>query len=87
MEVTAVEYLFEQINDALIDFTEGKISALIYGIRVTEYKQQAKEMEKQQIIDAWQRGFDWGQSLAEQGHETTLIDAKHYYNETYGKAN
>jgi hypothetical protein len=47
---------------------------------------KAKEMEKEQILDAWQHGFDWGmmeQSLAEQGKESTLIDAKHYYNETF----
>jgi hypothetical protein len=50
--------------------------------------EQAKEMEKEQILDAWQHGFDWGmmeQSLAEQGKESTLIDAKHYYNETFNK--
>jgi hypothetical protein len=50
--------------------------------------EQAKEMEKEQILDAWQHGFDWGmmeQSLAEQGKESTLIDAKHYYNEKYEK--
>ena len=50
---TAVELLFTKINNALIDFTEGKISASTYGIRVTEYKEQALEIEKQQIINAW----------------------------------
>lgn len=71
---TAVEWLVQQLP-------------LIQQEGLRDNIEQAKEMEKQQIIDAWQRGFDWGQSLAEQGHETTLIDAKHYYNETYGKAN
>ena len=81
MEVTAVEYLFEQINDALIDFTEGKISALIYGIRVTEYKQQAKEMEKQQIIDAYVEGCS--DSILDESTDKTR--SEDYYNENYGK--
>lgn len=46
---TAVEWLFEKINDALIEFSAGKISAAVYGIRVTEYKYQAKQMEKEQM--------------------------------------
>jgi hypothetical protein len=49
--------------------------------------EQAKEMEKEQIKGAWNHGFDWGmmeQSLAEQGEQSTLIDANYYYNETYG---
>lgn len=49
MKQTATEWLFEKINDALIDFTDGKISAAIYGIRVTEYKYIAKEMEREQM--------------------------------------
>lgn len=81
MEVTAVEYLFEQINDALIDFTEGKISASIYGIRVTEYKQQAKEMEKQQIIDAYVEGCS--DSILDESTDKTR--SEDYYNENFGK--
>ena len=45
------------------------------------------EMEKEQIKSSWNHGFDWGmmeQSLAEQGEPSTLIDANHFYNETYG---
>jgi FlaA1/EpsC-like NDP-sugar epimerase len=98
MEVTAVEYLFEQINDALIDFTEGKISASIYGIRVTEYKRLAKEMEKEQIIVAINQVSEnnvkyanmiiasWSQIEGELFMHNTKL-AEQYYNETYGKAN
>ena len=73
---TAVEWLFDQINDALIDFTEGKISASIYGIRVTEYKYQAKEMEKQQIIDA--------HGIKMKGvNDHKCVNGEQYYNETF----
>ena len=54
---TAVEWLFEKTNDLLIDFTEGNISAALYGIRATEYKYKAKEMEKEQIGDAWDSAY------------------------------
>lgn len=70
---TAVELLFEQINNALIDFTEGTISASIYGIRVTQYKEQALAIEKQQIINAWICDDNVLQRIA----------AEKYYNETY----
>jgi hypothetical protein len=70
---TAVEWLFDQINDALIDFTEGKISASIYGIRVTEYKHKAKEMHKQEIKDAYRFGLS----------DEYVIGSQKYYNETF----
>ena len=78
MKKTAVEWLFDQINDALIDFTEGKISASIYGIRVTKYKYQAKEMEEKQIIDAYVKKLP-----IEDGIFTAIDKGKQYYNETF----
>jgi hypothetical protein len=52
-----------------------------------EHIKKAQEIEAEQIKEAWTHGFDWGmmeQSLAEQGEPSTLIDANHFYNETYG---
>jgi hypothetical protein len=72
---TATEWLFKKLWD------EPKDKLTWYAIL-----KQAEEMFEEQITDAWQHGFDWGmmeQSLAEQGKESTLIDAKHYYNETF----
>jgi hypothetical protein len=78
MKQTAVEWLHEQLLKILID----------NQIQQTDYLfEQAKAMEKEQIKGSWNHGFDWGmmeQSLAEQGAESTLIDAEHYYLETYG---
>lgn len=77
--VSAVEYLIEHLKE-----TYHLTEETLYEF------QKAKEMFEQQTKEAWQHGFDWGmmeQSLAEQGHESTLIDANHYYNETYGKKN
>lgn len=72
---TAVEWLFDQINDALIDFTEGKISASMYGIRVTEYKNKAKQMEAEQLNQACYDGY----------YTEELYDTRNYYKDTYGK--
>jgi len=41
--------------------------------------QQAKEMEKEQIIDAWQNGiYNCGEF-----NNPTIISGKQYYNETF----
>ena len=80
---TAVEWILQYLKNV-------KPNEFCSIEKIKELLEQAKAMEKQQIIDAWQHGFDWGmveQSLAEQGMESTLIDTKQYYNETYGKAN
>jgi hypothetical protein len=82
MKHTAVEWLYERL-ERMIPRTS------LYDIDKRKYFEQAKEMEKEQIKGSWNHGFDWGmmeQSLAEQGAESTLIDAEHYYNETF-KAN
>jgi hypothetical protein len=81
MKQTAVEWLFDQINDALIDFTEGKISASIYGIRVTEYKYKAKEMHKQEIENAYEEGYNRVAKLIEDATKRNLN------NETFGNNN
>lgn len=78
---TAVEWLFEKINDLLIDFSEGNISATLYGIKATEYKYKAKEMEKQQIADAQSHAI----SNADMTNNRGYFDCDKYYNETYGK--
>lgn len=72
MKETAVEWLVEVVAKM------GYVS--------TEILEQAKEMEKEQIIDAYSTGAD-----DEYEHHVNLsvkredIDCEKYYNETYGK--
>ena len=69
--VTAVEFLIQQIlkhDKSFIEFYNAEI-------------QQAKEMEKQQIIDAHVTGHNASSSTIKQH------DAEQYYNETYKKNN
>jgi hypothetical protein len=65
MKQTAVEWLYERLERMIP-------RSALYDIDKREYFKQAKEMEKQQIIDAYT-------------HERVLlkITAEQYYNETY----
>jgi len=87
---TAVEWLFDKISDLLIDFSEGNISAAYYGIKATEYKYQAKQMEKEQITDAICEGIQQFVVEFNEAKNTFTISypdpnmiAEQYYNETY----
>ena len=63
---TAVEWLFEQL-----DIVDSSISY--------EYFKQAKEMEKEQIIDAWNTKSKIDGVLTYTDNRT----AEQYYNETF----
>ena len=72
---TAVEWLVEQLDNNL---------DIKHSWRTRQYINQAKEMEKQQIIDAWYIGVE--KEGEEHGH-TFLWHrkdlAEQYYNETF----
>jgi hypothetical protein len=63
---TAVEWLFEQL-----DIVDSSISY--------EYFKQAKEMEKEQIEDAWENGIE----NCGEFNNPTIISGKQYYKETF----
>lgn len=84
---TAVEWYGKQMGLLFQQFHWHKISITEFHYKRLELEEQAKEMEKEQIKSSWNHGFDWGmmeQSLSEQGEPSTLIDANHFYNQTYG---
>jgi hypothetical protein len=67
-KLTAVEWLVLKLNQ------EG------YAPVVTQEEyNQAKAMEKEQIEDAYQLGFEDGDS-----NVSIYVDKKEYYNQTYG---
>ena len=70
---TATEWLFEQI-DNLIPYQNISTSQIFNGLI-----KQAKEMERSQIIDAWNDGNYTDPK------ETPTFYAEQYYNETYKK--
>ena len=61
---TAVEWLVEQLK--------GKSQSITWN----EIFEQAKEMEKQQIIDAYQQGFN-------NAYFSNPLNSEQYYNETF----
>ena len=70
MKQTAVEWLIEIY--------------LTTGIDRNVHFHQAKEMEKQQIIDAWENGYEHGACVNE---DEAKYHGIQYYNETFKNKN
>ena len=71
MKQTAVKYLEEKLDIMLpLDFEWDKLEKII---------NQAKEIEKEQIIDAW--------IATDNEYGIPKMAAERYYNETYGGNN
>ena len=62
--VTAVEWLVQEMINNGLDYPISEMSKIL---------EQAKEMEKQQIIDAYETSH------------ISMMTSEQYYNETYGK--
>jgi hypothetical protein len=75
MGQTAVEWLIEQlvIMDKQLDGKRKNEDATVMKINPTKILNQAKEMEKQQIIDAWDSAYG-----GDSNH-----DGEQYYKENY----
>jgi hypothetical protein len=74
---TAVEWFFDKLEN-------HEIQAKHYDLF-----QQANQMEKEQINNAWEDGFmssaeGWNGEIPPECHGEVL-DTEQYYNETYGK--
>jgi hypothetical protein len=69
MKQTAVEWLAETLR-----FANKELYAEMY-----EHIEQAKEMEKEQIMDAWIEGGEYGYL----SQESDRVLAEQYYNETF----
>jgi len=67
---TAVDWLVEQIKK--------DINLRLRGFDIDKALEQAKEMEKQQIIEGFKKGLEYWN-----GDEWKLIDIKQYYKQTY----
>jgi hypothetical protein len=78
---TAVEWFSVRRDVLEIEVRLGKLSPIEYAEELTKAEQQAKEMEKEQIENAYQAGQDnvdyTASFVDEDGLET-------YYKQTYG---
>ncbi len=77
-KITAVEWLWEQIDEILPFSVDTET-----GIKLYNAKEQAKEMEKEQIMDASGSGWSDG-VLYSNGEIWNYQSPEHYYTETYG---
>jgi hypothetical protein len=77
---TAVDFFQEQI----INIVEGKCD-----LSEVEIFEQAKQMEKEQIIDSFNNGYDAGWAMSneyciiEEDEEEMIYNCEEYYNKTY----
>jgi len=74
---TAVEWLEEQIKDIFYVAEASEMTKKFKSVY-----EQAKQMEKEQIEDTYQKGRFSGQTNWGYGNDVT---AEQYYNETYGE--
>jgi len=70
---TAVDWLWDKI-----------MNSQQYSDKWYEYLEQAKQMEKEQIMDAWDKG-DYCIDLPDGSWKQKYESGEQYYNETYGK--
>ena len=86
MEQTAVEQFIEQLEKQGESWENVSMGTINISIKVDDYlklKTQAKEMEKQQIIDAYERKHNDNSQLVRISliHQTSV--GEQYYNETF----
>ena len=81
MKQTAVEWLIEKILSIPLEEATN-VAHLKEYVNKLEVFEQAKEMEKQQIIDAGQECFYCGWDIAKE-KKPKFRTAEHYYNETF----
>jgi hypothetical protein len=86
---TAVEWLKSELTEVernLINKTFLQLNNTLAGHRLKDIFEQAKEMEKQQIIDAFDEGKSDGYKTAREWDEMILWStAEQYYNQTFKK--
>jgi hypothetical protein len=83
---TAVEWLIDRLLDGSLRFEETKMGFLIS--MDNDEIEQAKAMEREQIINAYGDGQENGincQKKLFNGDDCNIITALEYYNETYNK--
>jgi hypothetical protein len=78
---TAVEWLAEQMEILHYDYLAEHISKDEKNQRLKQLKEQAKEMEKERIETAYNKGTVYGIDYPE---SALPITGEQYYNETYG---
>ena len=80
MKQTAVEFYSQEEIKLTLDFLENKITQLEYGIKKLRLVEQAKEMEKEQMIESYCQGCA---DLIKDENIFPRETSEQYYNETF----
>ena len=80
---TAVEWQFEQLFNSFEKFNNGEYTFNDYLKRNLEIREQAKEMEKEQIINAYNEGDNNGADRIYYHSNRDDKSSEQYYNETF----
>jgi|688.fasta_scaffold08856_8 hypothetical protein len=84
MKQTAVDWAFNQLDEQVykVDYETRRINISISFEDMMTLKKEAKEIEKDQIKEAYKDG---SRDLEIQYSDVGEINSEEYYNETYGK--
>ena len=87
MKQTAIELAFEQLDEQVfrIDHVERRINISISFEDMMTLKKKAKEIENEQIQDAFDIGFCEGFDFGYRDFDPTYESGEMYYDKTYGK--
>lgn len=78
--MTAIEWLVEELNQKIHIIPMDKWD------KIRDLVQKAKEMEKEQIIDAFDEGKSDGYKTAREWDEMVIFsNSEQYYNQTFKK--
>ena len=80
MKQTAVEWLSKQISSSKYFYKLMEDINSRSTVAQLDIVQQAKEMEKQQIIDAFEKGYENGACVSD---EESIYHGGNYYNKTF----
>lgn len=82
MKQSAVEWLVQQLNEQIKKSAHNELGTIRTGDyriglnKAIDFCEQAKELEKQQIIDAYEQGDKYKLNFS----------GEYWHNQTYGKA-
>jgi hypothetical protein len=82
MEQTATEWLIDEAMKLVVQYMQGTLNEDTLDDVIYKIGTKAKEMEKQQIIDAFVDGADKGEMFNNENRAFTT-DALEYYQETF----
>jgi hypothetical protein len=79
---TSVDWLSNRAYELFEQYSEGNFDRITLNKLMFEATNKAKEMEKEQIINAFEQGEN--NSVDYFNPENRIKESEHYYNETYG---